>query len=351
MTRGGAGSSVRSVAIEGVAGVLYRTKMLRAANRVLNRWSNARGRGAAVLQILMYHRVSDRRDPFLPAMTARVFRTHMETLRSEFTVVSLREGVEGLRAGELAQNAVAITFDDGYRDNCTDALPVLRELGLPATVFIATGVIGNGGMLWHDRMFRAFSITPRTAIDDPARHGETLRWQDPASRDRARDHVLAFLKSKRPDERDGCIVELLDRLAVDDVREAAGLMMDWHEVERLRDHGIEIGAHTVTHPILSRIPREDARSEIRSSKAEIEARLGTDVRFFAYPNGGRDDFDERTCDDLRAAGFEAAVTTEFGTNRASGDVSPDLMRLRRSGPYASTPGMFTLRMNHHRFAL
>ena len=104
---------------------------------------------------LSYHRVNDSGHPFFGGTPTRLFRRQMDLLRSRFDVQPLRV----LTSGDVPRNAVAITFDDGYRDNYTHAFPILRELGIPATIFLVTEAVDGNGMIWHDRIFDAYHRT------------------------------------------------------------------------------------------------------------------------------------------------------------------------------------------------
>jgi hypothetical protein len=116
------------------------------------------------LQILTYHRVNDEHDPFFPATPVDVFEKQMAYVGRRHHVCALDEAVERFWLGDLPDNAVAITFDDGYRDNYLHAFPIVKSLSLPMTIFLATDAIGTGRTLWHDRVFSAFRDTVVPAI-------------------------------------------------------------------------------------------------------------------------------------------------------------------------------------------
>jgi len=108
--------------------------------------------------------------------------------------------------------------------------------------------------------------------------------------------------------------------------------------------GVSFGAHTVTHPILSRVSAERARWEIVESKREIEKQIGVTVSTFAYPNGRIGDFDASTKETLKAEGFQSAVTTVFGTNPCPPE-RWDPLELRRGGPESCAGHLFAAKMN------
>ena len=127
------------------------------AVQILKRLGERRRAGS--LHILVYHRVNDERDAFFGGLPVAVFTSQMEFVARHFTVRPLEAALEALRRGETDDNIVAVTFDDGYMDNFTHALPVLLRLGIPATFFLTTDAIGTGRVVWHDRVFAAFRET------------------------------------------------------------------------------------------------------------------------------------------------------------------------------------------------
>jgi hypothetical protein len=155
---------------------------------------------------------------------------------------------------------------------------------------------------------------------------------------------LAALKPLPEAERLAAVAALQEELGRGDPATAAALMLDWDRVRAMRDAGVRFGAHTVTHPILSRVAPERARDEVVRSKRTIEAELGEEVRFFAYPNGRPGDYDETTVQALRAAGYRAALTTSFGANEA-GD---DPLRWRRAAAWSDDPRRFALQIAWYR---
>ncbi len=324
-----------------------------------SRWTLRSRRGFPALrrrrhkcfQVLTYHRVTDGGDSFLPGTPVAAFERQMAFVAAHYRVCSLETAVTAMLAGDLPDRALVITFDDGYRDNYVRALPVLQRHALPATVFLATGSIGTGRVLWHDRVFRAFRETPARALSGFAGNGRTWPLETPEQREQARDAVLAVLKTLGEEQRLETIARLTQALEIGDVEQVPGLMLGWDEVREMSRAGIEFGSHSVTHPILSRIPAERARQEVFESKAVLERELGRPVRAFAYPNGQPADFDDRTTGLLRDAGFACAVTTIRGLNAldALGE-PPDLFRLRRQVPWHTDVAGFAAQLAVSRLA-
>lgn len=338
----------------------YHTGLL----RLLRRWTNrfelrqdaAASRAPQVkrhrtgkLQILSFHRVAPEEDEFISPMPLEIFERQMQFLAKNCNVIELEQAAEGFEYGDLPDNAVVITFDDGYRDNYLHALPVLSSLSLPATVFLVTGVIGTGKLIWHDRVFRAFNLTGCVSLREFGAGNANLTLNGKSQRDEAQESTLRYLKSLDVDRRNAEIEVLLGRLEVDDTDDTAGLMLNWNEVREMHRAGISFGAHTVSHPVLSRIADEFARSEIRDSKQAIERELQCTVRAFAYPNGSRMDFTAATKRILRESGFRCALTTIFGTNAREPGCDPGLLELKRISIPEAHVAVFAAKLDMYRF--
>ena len=292
-------------------------------------------------QILAYHRVNDDGANFFPGVPVAAFRRQMEAVSRHATVLPLGELMERGARGDLPPRCVAITFDDGYRDNFECAYPVLREFGLPATIFLATGAIETGARLWHDRVFDAFE---RAAVDALAFRGRSLPMAPLAARRVALREVLTLLRTLRPEERNG-VIDDIERQAGTGTPGGDGRMLSWDQIRRMAGAGVTFGAHTVSHPILTRLTLEEADAEIRGSRGAIEERLGTRVDLFAYPNGTRADFNEAIQGLLRDQGFRGAVTTLWGVN----DAASNPFELRRVGFWDTSPDEIPLRLAWYRF--
>lgn len=284
--------------------------------------AGARGR----LTILTLHRVLPQADDIFPGeVDASRFREILGWLKDWAHVMPLDEAAERLARGSLPARACVLTFDDGYEDNVSVALPILQEFGMPATFFIATGFLGQGRM-WNDRIIEAVRHAPLGALDlSPATGDERSRFQigDAASRRQAIDALLGAIKYRPPEERLHCVaqVETLCGGAHDQA-----LMMGDAGIRQLRAAGMQIGAHTVNHPILATLDAAGMRREIGDSKAYLEAVLGEPVRLFAYPNGKPgQDYNADSVAQVKNLGFLAAVSTVWGAAR-QGDSMFELPR-------------------------
>ena len=290
------------------------------------------------LCVVNYHRILKAPDPMLASEPdVATFRWQMHLLARCFNVLPLHAALAALDAGSLPPRAIAITFDDGYRSVHDLALPVLKEFGLPATVFVTSGYIGERNM-WNDRIIEAVQTLPDGQLDlsDVGLGAYSLHGLE--QRKATLGRLTEASKYLPPDTRVG-LVERLEHLVGDGL--AHGLMLTPEMVVSLDRNGIEIGAHTISHPILTSLDEASARLEIAAGKEQLEAIIGKKVRLFAYPNGkvGKD-FDARHVAMVRAAGFDAAFTTEVGAITRS----QDRFQLPRSRPWDATPFLFGLRL-------
>ena len=290
-------------------------------------------------QIVMYHRVLPNPEPFSidPALSPD-FRRHMRLLKKQFRVVSLAGMVQAWEEGRDEPGMVAVTFDDGYRDNYEHAFPILKEEGVPATIFLATDFIGTGSMPWHDRVLALFrdARAKRFAYAE-AGVPDRAMGAVPERRDLA-FFILGWLKRFTPEQREIRIAALRDKCEAD-IREREPLMLDWDQVRAMAPHGIAFGAHTMSHPIISRLTPEAIEAEAIGSKQAIERETGVPVTLFAYPNGQPGDYTEDSKAILRKCGFSCAVSTSAGVNTAA----TDRFSLRRRHVWDATPDGFYFR--------
>jgi peptidoglycan/xylan/chitin deacetylase (PgdA/CDA1 family) len=293
--------------------------------------------GTRGLSIVIYHRVLPAKDALFPDEVDRAeFDRQLAWLRSACNVLPLPEAIARARAGTLPPRAASITFDDGYADNAEEALPVLQAHGLHATFFVATGFL-NGGRMWNDSIIELERRAPAGRIDASALGYGVHPVGTVAERRAAIAALIKQLKYVPMEERlvqVGRLVDLVQVPLPDD------LMMSTAQLRALRAAGMEIGAHTVNHPILARLPAAAARQVMAEGKAQLEALLGEPVRLFAYPNGkpGTDYLAEHVRM-ARELGFEAAVSTAWGRN-----VAQDFFQLPRFTPWDRTRLRFVARL-------
>lgn len=299
----------------------------------------------ARLNVLIFHRVLPQPDPLFPdEVDARRFSDMLGWVRNWFNVLPLDEAIARLSEGTLPARAAALSFDDGYADNHDVALPLLRQHGLPCSFFVATGFL-DGGRMWNDTLIEAVRHTRQAVLDlrglqdgqgaDLGRHPVG----DIASRRAALGDLIGRVKYLSPEPRLACVNAIASRA---EVRPADNLMMSSEQVRALRRAGMQIGAHTVSHPILAKIAEQDAADEIARSRDTLQALLGEPVSLFAYPNGkpGTDYLPDVHPRIVRELGFQAAVSTRWAAARRGDDV----FQVPRFTPWDRSRSRFALRL-------
>lgn len=290
------------------------------------------------LSVLIFHRVLAQVDSLFPdEMHARQFDALCGWLKHWFNVLPLDAAVAHLKIGTLPERAASISFDDGYADNLTVAVPILQRHGLTATFFIATGFL-DGGRMWNDTIIAAVRGCTADTLDlEPLGLGcHPLKSVE--DRRKAITALIDQIKYRPIEERLAIGTRMAD-LAASQMPD--DLMMTSDQVLAIHRAGMQIGAHTVSHPILARLDDTQARQEIEDSKRFLERLLGERVGLFAYPNGKPgEDYLPRSVGIVRSVGFDAAVSTAWGASRA-GD---DLLQIRRFTPWDTSRLRFGARM-------
>ena len=272
----------------------------------------------ARLSILIYHRVLGETDPIFPSEpTTAAFEAQMAAVKAAFNVLPLPEAIARLKAGTLPARAACITFDDGYADNYTLALPILQKHGLHATFFIATAYM-NGGRMFNDTVIEAVRRAKDDSIDlqdlGLGRHDIST----PQAKARAIGHILPIVKYQPLDQREETVAALAQK--VTSALLPTNLMMTTAQLKALHGAGMEIGGHTDRHPILANLDEGETRAEIQAGKAWLESTLGSRVRVFAYPNGrpGKD-YRPEQARIVESMGLEGAVSTQWGVSSRTTD--------------------------------
>jgi peptidoglycan/xylan/chitin deacetylase (PgdA/CDA1 family) len=284
--------------------------------------------------VLMYHRVpsrSEMRNSLSQSgmiVSDETFRYQVEYLSKAYRTIPLAELADRLVSDNIDRSYCAITFDDGWRDNYTGAYPALKQLGIPATVFLSTGLIGTDRLFWPERLTRAllestgnrrefltgFADIERRIID------QVLRILDESER-HARlvliDGLIEDMKDIDSQAREKFIEALENALDQSTSRERFSRQaLNWDEVREMRDHGISFGGHTVNHVILTNVPPDIARSEIRESREALRNNLDEEITLFAYPNGN---WNDEVKSMVEQAGYRIAVLAENALNDSSTD--------------------------------
>lgn len=277
--------------------------------------------------VLLYHRVAGPRlDPLLLDVSPANFDAQLAVLCSAATVLPLEEFESLRRAGRLPEHAVAVTFDDGYADNLHAAAPLLAQHGVPATVFVTSGMIGAEGEFWWDDVERVvWSAVPLAAPvpipgiawtgDDAARPALTgwsaAEAHDPTPRHRLYRQLLGAIQPLAVPARDAAMAALRRWAGVANAGRDTHRTMTAAELRTLASEPlITIGAHSVSHPILSLHAAADQLRELLESRTALTQLLGRDVTSVAYPFGTGADVSDVTVRAARDAGYAFALANE-----------------------------------------
>ena len=303
--------------------------------------------GKGRLSILIYHQVFAQQDVMRPSEpTAEMFEWQMNLLRQYYTPLSLTAALQALKENKLPENAVCVTFDDGYENNLTIAQPILAKYQIPATVYVATG-FSKGQNMFNDRVLDLLGDVSYNQFDLSAVSLGTCLVSSQAERIALAHQVIAALKYLNYRERSDKVDQIYQ---ANNAGEYPARMMTHEQIKVLANSGVEIGAHTHDHPILKTLSTQDQQQQLRQSKVELEELLSKPVKHFAYPNGKLDDdYSVTTVDLVAELGFESAVSTHWGV---SGETS-DVFQLKRFTPWDISPLRFDtrLRLNQIRGAL
>lgn len=299
----------------------------------------------ARLNVLIFHRVLPQPDPLFPdEVDAARFDQMLGWVKSWFNVLPLDEAARRLQEGSLPARAAALSFDNGYADNHDVALPLLQKHGLPCSFFVATGFL-DGGRMWNDTLIESVRLSSQLMLDLRGlkdAQGEDLGQHalgDTASRRAALGQLIERVKYLPPEPRQACVDAIASRA---DIRPPDDLMMSSGQVRALHRAGMQIGAHTVSHPILATLDERQAAEEIGRSRDALQALLGEKVGLFAYPNGkpGADYLPDVHPALVRELGFDAAVSTRWAAAR-TGD---DAFQIPRFTPWDRGRTRFGLRL-------
>lgn len=261
-----------------------------------------------------------------------LFVQHLNSLRRSRRIISLQEMIDGLYAGDDLVNSVAITFDDGYENNVSEAAPILSELKVPATFFLATGLIGKENFIWTDRIEMVLDRTQKKEVNVPGSIGNiSIR-----SLDEKRDALVTIkhlFKMRATECLDQAVQELAVQLDVPDVcADEDYRFMSWDQARTLVRSGFDVGAHTVTHPILTKISFDAAIKEIAESRNDVINETGQCSSAFCFPNGKFGDYNPELQAYCRR-NFKAALSTNRGV--ANFD---DIYELKRLSPAGRNKG-------------
>jgi peptidoglycan/xylan/chitin deacetylase (PgdA/CDA1 family) len=259
---------------------------------------------AEAVAVLMYHGVCD--GAMMPAhinfhVARDTFGRQMRVLKRRYPIVPLSDVASALARGERLQKGVALTFDDGYKNNACYVAPVLRHLGLPFTIFVATSYVEAQRWLPLNEVYWLWSVGELSAEDMNA-----LRMQ---------------IRSRPLAETGGKVDAVWGRnhTAVTTQAEESFAMLNWDEIRSMADDGVEFGSHTHSHCNMATESAPQQCAELLASKQLLESRLERPIRLFAYPYGHAQHMSEDSRRNVIEAGYECAVSAEYGLVTSRGD--------------------------------
>jgi peptidoglycan/xylan/chitin deacetylase (PgdA/CDA1 family) len=267
------------------------------------------------------------------------FEQQLRVLRENAHPIALSELGANLGRRLFGRPPVAVTFDDGYSDSLHQAAPLLRHFGVPATVFVVSGAVKNGREFWWDELekivfepvgtsaMRQVTVFGRTFTWRPPEHGaadwdEWQAWTDetPTPAHGVYRELYGVLSVLPPEDRKVLIEHLIQQAGVSPAARATHRPLSCTELRELaQTSGTDVGVHTVSHPILSRLFVDQQAQEVVQAKSELETITGKPMRQFSYPYGKREHWDSNTVEVVRRAGFEYAYINEPGIAGASID--------------------------------
>ena len=300
------------------ARILFHTRLERLVDRVMPRR----------LTILAGHCVTAPSNVRLPKdmkIAEAKLERMLRWLASRYEVAPVGRALERLEDGG-GKSLLALSMDDGYRDNRTHLLPLLQRLGLSATVYVEGRPLEERRVNWSHKFFWILDrVGPRELVRSfAARCADAptvARLEGLQAEGRADAYQLKrVLKyDAPPGARNRAIDEVFAALGGDERGLCDELYMTWADLRELAQGGIEVGGHTASHEILSRLDPAGADREVREGREAIARRLDLESASFAYPFGRRWDYNARSKESVRKAGFKSAATTHAGTNRRGAD--------------------------------
>ena len=317
---------------------LFRSRELSStAGSILPRLRRSSG---SKFGILCYHRVGTEGVPLFSRLQPELFRAQMEYVKKRYRVVSLEQLCRELLDRTPSQPTLAITFDDGYRDLYTHAFSVLQEYQLPATIYLIGCCMESGEVPWYDRIFLALNGAPGTEFEVDMDGLQRFSVSSPVTRTEAAWAIVSYLRTK-PDSwrRNWCAS--FEKQVLIPPEAAEGRMLDWNHVRTMHRAGVSFGAHTMSHPSVSRLDAQGLESELKESKWLLEQGLGAPIQDFAYPFGKPADRSVAAEEFLAKSGYRSAVTTTEGFN-ISGTNRFQLRRLSISDDWSMVDFAFNI---------
>ncbi len=274
--------------------------------------------------VLMYHRVSPQKGLF-PALSLEKFRQQLQWLKKNCHILHPNNFTSQTIRPTGMRPSILITFDDGHRCIYDVIYPVLKELGIPAIVFLATKCMDDGSLIWTDEVTWALRESRLESVKLPWDPDQEVNLATIEDRNSAAGLCKRYLKSLSDIDRKHWLSLLLQALnAGDPMQMIDREMLGWDEVRACQDV-FEFGGHTHTHPIMSKLDKKSLENEVLTCRERLMDETGSKPTVFAYPNGEIHDYNQDCKDVLAKYGFKTAFTTIEGINTKA----TDLMELKR----------------------
>lgn len=282
--------------------------------------------------ILMYHRVFDIKNihdfnldiDYL--ITPEEFERQIEYISEKYNAISFDDFIEYYeKEAKLPKNSIIITIDDGYKDCCTNIYFILKKYEVPAMFFIATDYIDSQELYWWDKVAYGINNTDLLSFSVPELGAYTL--ENPVKRPKVKREICKKLRRMSEETKNRVVNDLAHTLNVDFDSINKDLFLTWEEIKEMGESGMDFGAHTCSHAILTKVPYEQAEYEIMESKRVIESQINKKVNFFSYPSGTINDFNDKIKECVKSSGLVAVVSTIYGINKLNSET--DLYSLKR----------------------
>jgi len=282
------------------------------------------------IKILSYHKISDNYPDWLDLSTkVSTFEIHLDYLKKYYHIISLKEAINLLETKQkIYERAIVITFDDGYKCIYKNAFPLLKKYKIPATIFLTVNPPEYKEPLWFECVVYAINNTSRKTLNLEPLGLKKYLIDTLKEKKGTTEQIVAYAKKLDKKDRENLIQTIFKELQANLYdSKITDEMLSWEEIKEMKESGLSIGIHTMSHSILTNISLEEARYEICQSKKIVEERIGEQVHFFAYPNGGWNDFNSDIINLLKNNQFSCACTLVNGTNNTN------LFTLRRTNIY------------------
>ncbi len=276
-----------------------------------------------------YHRIGDSKetsyDPNVFSCSRDMFEKHLVFYKNNFKVISLEMLIELIHKKEpLTERYALITFDDGYVDNYELAFPVLMKHNLVATFFISTDYINNKKLPWWDEVAWIIKTSNLNSINLPFSRSEIII--DRYNIEDSLYNVLSEIKRNKQYRLDDVIQSLRDQSRINGGKIDIDIFMNWEMLAEMVSSGMDIGAHGISHRVLSSMSMEEQVQEVTGVKNIIEDRLKIDINAFAYPEGGSGSYNQDSLEVLKNAGYKLTFNFVSGVNT---DLKKNIYELNR----------------------